>query len=123
MATRLQRSRPEAKRKARQKRVRKDVLGTNARPRLCVYKSIRYTYAQFISDETGVVLGSASTRTIAGDSVSQKTVESAKKLGVKMAEIAKEKKISAVVFDRNGYKYHGRVSAVAEGAREGGLEF
>lgn len=102
--------------------VRKRVRGTDERPRLCVYKSIKYTYAQLISDQTGKVLAAQSTRQSAADS-SNSSVESAKILGQKIAALAKEKGVQSVIFDRNGYRYHGRVAAVADGAREGGLQF
>ncbi len=107
---------------ARQRRVRKKVRGSDARPRLCVFRSLRFTYAQLISDESNAVLGAASTRELGGDSKSTASVEGAKELGVKIAEIAKSNNIEQVVFDRNGYVYHGRVAAVADGAREGGLK-
>lgn len=107
----------------RQKRVRKSVTGTNVKPRLCVYRSLQYTYAQLISDESGLVIGSATTRTLDVGDKGRGSVESAKVLGEQIAKIAKEKSITHVVFDRNGYVYHGRLAAVAEGAREGGLAF
>ncbi len=110
-------------RKRRQARVRRKVRGTSERPRLCVYRSLRYTYAQLIADDSGAVLGAASTKTLDASGASPASSDSAKVLGQKMAEIAKEKKIESVVFDRNGYIYHGRVAAVAEGARDAGLEF
>ena len=97
--------------------VRKKVRGTDEQPRLCIYRSLRYTYAQLISDESGNVLASASTKGLASGA----SKEGAKELGAKIAGIAKEKNIEKVVFDRNGFLYHGRVAAVAEGAREGGL--
>mgnify|MGYP001563029731 CR=1 FL=1 len=94
--------------------------GTSARPRLVVSRSLLHTYAQLINDEKNLVLGATS-------DLKSKTkgtkLEKAKSVGQEIAKIAKEKKISSIVFDRNGYKYHGRVKAVAEGAREGGLEF
>ena len=108
-------------RATRKKGLRKRVKGTAEKPRLCIYRSLKYTYAQLISDTTGVVLGAASTKQIVAADASAKGIESAKALGKKIAEIAKEKKIDSVVFDRNGYLYHGRVAAVAEGAREAGL--
>ena len=107
----------------RKQRVRKRVRGTDAKPRLCVFRSLKYTYAQLISDESGKVFGSASTKGLSAGESSTGGVDSAKALGQKIAEIAKEKKISSVVFDRNGYIYHGRVAAVAAGAREAGLDF
>jgi large subunit ribosomal protein L18 len=115
----------EAARHRRKERVRDRILGTSEKPRLCVYRSHRFTYAQLISDDEGRVLASASTKSL-GEKPSEKSLKSvdcAKALGKKMAELAKEQKIASVVFDRNGYLYHGRVAAVADGAREGGLEF
>ena len=102
----------------RQTRVRRRIRGTDERPRLSVYRSLRYTYAQLISDQGGVVLAAASTKSIEEG----RPVDAAKTLGGKIAELAKQKNIESAVFDRNGYLYHGRVAAVAEGAREGGLK-
>jgi len=107
-------------REVRKRRVRKRIQGTDARPRLCVFRSLKYTYAQLISDESNVVLGAASTK---GQGSSTGSVPSAKELGKAIAKVAADKKISKVIFDRNGYVYHGRVAAVAEGAREAGLSF
>jgi large subunit ribosomal protein L18 len=119
-----------ASRIKRKKRVRQSVQGTDAKPRLCVYKSLKYTYAQLISDDSGKVLLSATSRSLdmsatddASRQVGRGSVEAAKLLGVEIAKLAKEKNLGKVVFDRNGYVYHGRVAAVAEGAREGGLDF
>jgi len=106
----------------RQQRVRKKVLGTDARPRVCVYKSIRHIYVQVISDTQGTTLASAST--LSGNDVKNiKGVEAAKRVGLNLAKLCKEKNINRVVFDRNGFLFHWRVKAVADGAREGGLEF
>ncbi len=113
----------EGARLRRKQRVRTSVRGTDEKPRLCVYRSARYTYVQIISDDSGAVLGALSTKQVMAADKSARCVESAKELGVKIAQLAKEKKIERVVFDRNGYLYHGRVAAVAEGAREGGLQF
>ena len=113
----------EEERARRKDRVRKRVKGTDEKPRLCVFRSQRFTYVQLISDDSGRVLASASTRELKSTEHSARCVESAKALGTKIAEIAKSKEISSVVFDRNGYVYHGRIAAVAEGAREGGLVF
>jgi large subunit ribosomal protein L18 len=110
-------------RETRRKGIRKKVRGTAEKPRLCVYRSLKYTYAQLISDESGTVLGMAYTKQLPNAQGSAKCIDSAKALGKKIAEIAKAKNIENVVFDRNGYLYHGRVAAVAEGAREGGLNF
>ncbi len=107
----------------RKKGLRRRVKGTNERPRLCVFRSNKFTYAQVISDESARVIVSASTRDIVEEGSSAKSVESAKLLGKRVAELVKEEELTKVVFDRNGYTYHGRVAAVAQGAREGGLEF
>ncbi len=107
-------------RQRRHIRIRTRINGTAERPRLLVFRSNMSTYAQLIDDESKKVLLSFS------DLKAKKTgtkTESAKKIGMEIAKLAKEKGISACVFDRNGYKYHGRVKALAEGAREGGLQF
>lgn len=101
-------------------RVRKVVIGSAERPRLSVYRSLKAIYAQLIDDATGTTLLSASTLAEKGVS---KNVKSAKELGKKVAEMALEKKIQTVVFDRNGYLYHGKVKAFADSAREAGLKF
>ena len=85
-----------------------------------VFRSNKHIYAQIIDDQAGVTLASASTKSIEGLHL---TVDNAKLVGKKVAEEALKKNISAVVFDRNGFVYHGRVKALAEGAREGGLNF
>lgn len=113
----------EKARKIRQKRVRRQVVGTAERPRLCVFRSSRFIYAQLISDETNEVLAAYSSRALADGKKSAGNKECAKRVGQEIAELAKAKKVTKVVFDRNGYLYHGRVAAVAEGAREAGLEF
>lgn len=110
----------ELTRQRRKARIRAKVKGTAERPRLVVFRSLMHVYAQLIDDESGKTL--LSTSDLKGKSKGKKT-DSAKNAGMKIAELAKEKKISSVVFDRNGYKYHGRVKALAEGAREGGLKF
>ena len=110
-------------RKKKRARVRTKIRGTDAKPRLCVFRSLRYTYVQLISDESGSVIGAVSSKQIEADGKSPAGVESAKALGMSVASLAKEKNINEVVFDRNGYLYHGRVAAVADGAREGGLKF
>ncbi len=109
----------------RKRRVRKKIYGTPERPRLTVYKSLRHIYAQIIDDSKGYTLVSASTLTpdLRSEISGLKKVEQAKKVGALIAKKAIEKGIKQVVFDRNGYIYHGRVSALAEGAREGGLDF
>lgn len=105
----------------RKMRVRKKVTGTPARPRLSVFRSSKHMYAQLIDDTTGATLVAASTLDAAAKS--DKPIEQAKKVGALIAERAKSKQLSKIVFDRNGFLYHGRVKAVAEGARENGLEF
>jgi len=108
-------------------RIRKKIRGSEARPRLTVFKSDKHTYAQLVCDDSGVTLASASTldkdviATLAGKS--KKSVEAAKIVGSALAKKAKSKKLEAAVFDRNGFLYCGRVQAVADGAREGGLDF
>lgn len=103
------------------KRVRKVVLGTPERPRLSVFRSNKGMYAQLIDDVAGVTLASCSYKAIGADKVNK--TEQAKMVGSKLAEIAKEKGIEFVKFDRNGYLYHGRVKSLADAAREGGLKF
>jgi large subunit ribosomal protein L18 len=107
-----------ARQRRRQKTI-KTIRGTAQRPRLSVFRSNAHTYAQLIDDETGKTLASASDIKMKAATKS----EHAKAIGLEIAKIAKEKKIDTCVFDRNGYKYHGRTQAVAEGAREGGLKF
>ena len=108
-----------SKRDRRHLRVRKRVSGTPARPRLVVFRSLKHIYAQLVDDAGG--------RTIAtvgdGDILTMKKTQKATEVGKRIAERAKAAGITQVVFDRAGYQYHGRVKAVAEGAREGGLEF
>ena len=100
-------------------RVRKTVVGTAERPRLSVFRSNKDIYAQLIDDANGVTILSASSRDQQEGSKSDK----AKQVGMNIAEKAKSNGIEKVVFDRNGYLYHGRVKQLAEGAREGGLNF
>jgi len=112
-------------RKKRQIRVRKKVAGSVERPRLCVFRSSRHIYAQIIEDVTGKTLVAASTvAKETGDSVKYTgNVEAAKAIGKQIAEKALAKDIKQVVFDRNGFLYHGRVKALADAAREAGLTF
>ena len=112
-------------RKKRQVRVRKKVSGSVERPRLCVFRSSKHIYAQIIEDVTGKTLVAASTVAKAtGDSVKYTgNVEAAKAVGKQIAEKALAKDIKQVVFDRNGFLYHGRVKALADAAREAGLTF
>lgn len=116
----------ESSNKARQKRhlrLRKKVKGTADRPRLCVYRSLKNIYAQIIDDDKGVTLVSASTLDPAFDKKYGGNKEAALEVGKLIASRALEKGIKSVVFDRGGYLYHGRVASLADGAREGGLEF
>lgn len=111
-----------AQRVKRHKRVRAKISGTADCPRLSVYRSTNNIIAQIIDDVAGVTLVSASTLEASFEGTGGNK-EAARKLGKILAERAKDKGISAVVFDRGGYLYHGRVSELAEGAREGGLDF
>lgn len=104
-------------------RVRKNISGTAACPRLCVYRSAKHIYAQIIDDVNGVTLAAASTQDPEMKSTYGGNKEAAKKVGLLLAEKALAKDIKAVIFDRGGLIYHGRVAALADGAREGGLEF
>ncbi len=104
-------------------RVRQRVAGTAARPRLVVYRSLKHMYAQLVDDERGVALLGVADRSEGVQVEGAGKVAQAKAVGKLIAERAKAAGITAVVFDRAGYKYHGRVKAVADGAREGGLEF
>lgn len=109
----------------RHARVRKRISGTAERPRLCVYKSLRYIYAQVIDDVRGHTLAAASSREpgVREDAQSAKCVDAARAVGAAIAERAKACGVETVVFDRSGYPYHGRVKALAEAARERGLRF
>jgi large subunit ribosomal protein L18 len=106
----------------RQKRIRSKVKGTLAAPRLSVFRSNQRFYGSLIDDALGKTLAAASDREVKSGKGKPKT-EKAYEVGVLISEKAKKKKIKKVVFDRSGYKYHGRVRAFAEGARSGGLEF
>ncbi len=100
--------------------MRAKISGTKTRPRLSAFRSNKHVFLQLIDDEAGKTIVSVS------DSSAKKNInkiDTAKEAGKKLAEMAKGKKIKKVVFDRGGYKYHGRIKAVADGAREGGLEF
>ena len=112
----------KAQRIKRHKRVRAKVSGTPERPRLNVFRSEKNIYAQIIDDVNGVTLASANTLEKSFEGAAG-NCEAAKKIGLLLAERAKAKGIEQVVFDRGGYVYHGRVAALAEGAREGGLNF
>lgn len=107
-------------------RVRKKIYGTTDKPRLSVYRSLNQIYAQIIDDDNGKTIASASSlsKEIAEQLKSTKgKIEKSKLVGNLIAKIALEKKITEVVFDRNGFRYHGRIKALADAAREGGLKF
>ena len=106
-------------RQARRRRVRAQVRGTAARPRLSVFRSLLHITAQLIDDDAGKTLAAASTK----ECKAKPTVDGAAKVGELIAKKAKDAKISSIVFDRNGYAYHGRIKALADAAREAGLSF
>jgi large subunit ribosomal protein L18 len=112
-------------RKRRHLRVRKKVRGTTERPRLNVFRSAKHIYAQIIDDSKGVTLASASTldKELANEISNGGNVDAARKVGELIAKRAQSSGITKVVFDRGGYLYHGRVKALADAAREAGLEF
>lgn len=109
----------------RQKSVRRTVRGTSERPRLCVFRSSRHMYCQLIDDEKGATLCALSTLhgQVKALIEGKKPVEQARILGMELAKVCLEKSIAKVAFDRNGFIFHGRIAAVASGAREGGLNF
>jgi len=104
---------------ARKRRIRAQIRGTKKCPRLTVYRSLKQITAQLIDDEKGVTLLAASTK----EAKAKPNVDGAKKLGTLIAKKAKAAKITSIVFDRNAYTYHGRIKALADAAREGGLTF
>lgn len=113
-------------RRRRHRRVRRHVSGTADRPRLCVFRSVKNVYCQLYNDIEQCCIGGCSTlsafvRAELAENVTK--VEAARRVGLEIARIAREKGVTKVAFDRAGHKYHGRVKAVAEGAREGGLKF
>ena len=112
-------------RKKRQVRVRRKVRGSQERPRLCVFRSARHIYAQIIEDVTGTTLVAVSTvsKEVGGDLKGSGNVAAAKLVGKTIAERALANNITQVVFDRNGFLYHGRIKALADAAREAGLSF
>ncbi len=114
-----------AARARRHARVRKVVRGTAARPRLCVFKSLRHIYAQIINDDEGRTLVAASTASTEFPKASErlKKTEAAKVVGTMVADRALAAKIESVVFDRGGYAFHGRIKALATAARDRGLKF
>lgn len=111
-----------ARRKKIRSKIRGKISGTAERPRLSVFRSNKDMYVQLIDDANGTTTAAASTRDKSFNRTGNK-VEQAKAVGTAIAKLAAEKGIGAVIFDRSGYLYHGRVKAVAEGAREGGLKF
>lgn len=112
-------------RQKRSMRVRKHVRGSSNKPRLCVVKSNRHIQAQLIDDETGITLGSIGTfaKEFQNTEFAKKNKNSARKLGEKIAEIAKAKNIKTIIFDRGPFKYHGILAELADAARAGGLQF
>lgn len=116
---------PRAARRRRHIRVRKTVNGSPARPRLAVFRSLNHVYAQIIDDTIGHTLVSATDleSSLRGSTKDKKKSDVARLVGEELAKKAKEKGITTVVLDRGGFKYHGRVKALAEGARKGGLSF
>ncbi len=106
-------------------RVRKKIQGTVERPRLCVFRSSKHIYAQLVDDERGATVAAVSTLSplYLEKTAAKGKKDAAKSVGVLIAELAKAKGVEQVIFDRNQYRYHGRIKAVAEGAREGGLKF
>jgi large subunit ribosomal protein L18 len=107
------------------KRIREKISGRPDRPRLCIFRSLKYIYAQIVDDSQGKTLVAASTaeKDVRGQLKQGGNIQASKLVGKAIAERAKAKGIKTVVFDRGGYLYHGRVKAVAEAARESGLEF
>lgn len=120
-----EKNRRDKRRVRRQFRVRKHVRGTSTKPRLSVFKSNQHLFAQLIDDESGTTLASAGTvmKQFREKSLGKKGKEAAKEIGIHIAETAKKKNIANVVFDRGHYKYHGLLAAVADAARETGLQF
>jgi large subunit ribosomal protein L18 len=120
MASKLKLQEKAKRRQRRRYKISKTVRGTAQRPRLVVFRSNAAIYAQLIDDAQGFTLASATSRAIKADGAKS---DVSKQTGLALAEQAKQKGITSVIFDRNGYLYHGRVKALAEGAREGGLQF
>lgn len=111
------------RRERRKRGLRSRLFGTTARPRLTVFRSSKHIYAQVIDDLRGHTLASASTNEKGGDDGNGGNCSAAGTVGERLASRAKEAGVEAVIFDRNGYRYHGRVKALADGARKGGLQF
>jgi large subunit ribosomal protein L18 len=114
-----------ASREKRHRRLRRRVVGTAERPRLQINRTLHHIYAVIVDDTKGHTIAASSTRekTIGGDLKSKTNIEAAKRIGTEIAAKAKGKGITSVVFDTSGLKYHGRVAALAQAAREAGLEF
>lgn len=112
-------------RSKRKRRIRKNILGTTERPRLSVFRSARHIYAQVIDDTKGHTLAAASSldKTITADKEAKSKIDRAVLVGKLLGQRAKDNGVSKIVFDRNGFLYHGRIKAVSEGAREAGLSF
>ena len=118
--------RKSQQRRRRHRRVRKKVFGLAERPRMCVFRSSKHIYVQLVDDAQGRTLASASSIKLgdikADDKLGRKSA-AARQVGERIAEAAKQHGIQKVIFDRGGYRYHGRIAALAEGARSGGLKF
>ncbi|MCX6780928.1 MAG: 50S ribosomal protein L18 [Candidatus Magasanikbacteria bacterium] len=114
----------QARRSRRHVAIRAKVIGTDARPRLSIYRSLSQIIAQIVDDASGKTIAAVATAGLKGEAGDRKGKVAESYLGgLELAKLAKAKKVSVVVFDRGGFRYQGRVSAFAEGAREGGLEF
>ena len=113
----------EERRRIRRHRIRNRISGAAERPRLSVFRSARHIYAQIVDDDQGTTLAAASSREDLGSLEGKGRLPACAAVGRRLAERAKEKGITRVAFDRGGYLYHGRVKALADGARAGGLEF
>jgi len=109
--------------RARRKRVRRNMAGTSDKPRLSVFRSNMYIYAQLIDDQNSKTLSAVSDKKLPKEGIAKTKLEKAASVGELIATDAKKQKITKVVFDRGNYKYHGRVKALAEAARKGGLNF
>lgn len=117
---------PKTQRRVRRKRgIAKRIRGTAEKPRLTVFRSLKHIYAQIIDDRSGATICSAGTlqKGIREQIASGGNMSAAKVVGAELAARAKEKNVEAICFDRNGYRYHGRIKALADAAREGGLKF